>query len=189
MNELENEYLEWMYRLVYDKKLYKGRSFKKLLNHLHSIDFYYINPMDFNRYDDGINLRYRFGFLRDYTDSYINKNLNIGECSLLEMMVALALRCEESIMSDPVLGDRTYEWFYMMLTNLNLENHYDSKFDLELVDSIIFRMLDRQYEQSGIGGLFYTKNRNNPFDFRKIEIWQQMCLQLSDEFVFNNGEW
>lgn len=38
----------------------------KLLRHLHNIDFQYMLPMDGNRAEDGIDLRYRFGYEKEY---------------------------------------------------------------------------------------------------------------------------
>lgn len=60
--ELNNEYFEWMCQLVYDERYTRRLSYQKLLNHLHNIDFQYSLPMDGNRAEDGIDLRYRFGY-------------------------------------------------------------------------------------------------------------------------------
>lgn len=60
--ELNNEYFEWMCQLVYDERYIRRLSYQKLLNHLHNIDFQYSLPMDGNRAEDGIDLRYRFGY-------------------------------------------------------------------------------------------------------------------------------
>jgi hypothetical protein len=149
-------------------------SYRKLLQYLHNIDFRYSIPKDRNRAEDGIVLRYRF------IDEYVTvecPKLNLNEpCSVLEMMVALAIRCEESIMDDPTIGDRTGQWFWGMIKNLGLATMKDEKFDSEYVYDVITRFLDREYEPDGRGGLFTVKNCE--YDLRTVEIWYQLCYYL-----------
>lgn len=45
------------------------------------------------------------------------------------MMIALAQRCEESIMDDPEAGNRTGVWFWAMISNLSLDCMSDDDFD------------------------------------------------------------
>jgi len=77
-------------------------SYQKLLRHLHNIDFQYMLPMDGNRAEDGIDLRYRFGYEKEYEGSTIASYLDNSPCSVLEMLIALAFRCEEHIMTDRI---------------------------------------------------------------------------------------
>ena len=42
----------------------------------------------------------------------ISAYLDNKTCSVLEMMIALAIRCEEHIMDDPDVGNRTGQWFW-----------------------------------------------------------------------------
>ena len=111
------------------------------------------------------------------TGEYINRN---APCSVLEMMVALAIRCEETIMDNPAYGDRTAQWFWGMIRTLGLYSMTDDRFDQEYVDMVIDRFLNRDYEPNGEGGLF--KINNCKYDLRKIEIWYQLCWYL-DRFV------
>lgn len=181
-NELNNEYFEWMYKLVCNEKKYRKLSYRKLLSHLHNIEFTYILDMDSNRAEDGIDLRFRFGYEHNYTRSKIDKYLDTGPCSVLEMMVALAMRCEENIMDDPEMGDRLGQWFWYMISSLGLYSMNDSRFDKKYVDNIIATFLNREYRENGDGGLFIIKNPK--YDLRKAEIWYQMCWYL-DEFLSN----
>lgn len=142
--------------------------------HLHNTEFRFTISRDENRADDGISLRYRFSL--DYNgvdnaDDYIS-----GPCSVLEMMVALAIRCEENIMDDPRVGDRTGQWFWGMIGNLGLSAMDDIRFDKALVDDIIDKFLNREYEADGRGGLFRIKHCDH--DLRKVEIWYQLCWFL-----------
>ena len=99
-------------------------------------------------------------------------------CSVLEMLIALAMRCEEHIMDDPDIGNRTGQWFWSMITNLGLGSMTDAKFDRVKINHVILIFLDRKYKPNGEGGLFTV--RNCPRDLRTIEIWYQMCWYLDD---------
>lgn len=177
--DLNNEYFEWMYRLVYSHRRYSAKtSYRKLLGYLHSVNFDYILTMDGNRAEDGINLRYRFGYERSYDDPMIASYLDDRPCSVLEMMIALSIRCEEHIMGDPDIGDRTGLWFWLMIDNLKLEEMTDIHFDLEYVEEVVLTFLNREYKRNGEGGLFTVENCRQ--DLRSMEIWYQMCWYLDN---------
>lgn len=173
-NELIHEYFEWMYNLVCEKS--PRGSFRKLLSRLHDIEFIYIHPMDGNRAEDGIDLRYRFGYERNYPDYMIATYLDNKPCSVLEMLIALDIRCEEHITFDPDAGDTFGKLFWVMLENLGLDDMTDRNFDLDQVDKIIDICLNREYERNGEGGLFVVDDRG--YDMRSVEIWYQMMRYL-----------
>ncbi len=177
-NELNNEYFEWMYQLVCNEKYSKRLSYRKLLSHLHSIEFIYIIGMDSNRAEDGIDLRYRFGYERQYERLIITTYLDNQSCSILEMLTALAIRCEEHIMDDPDVGNRTGQWFWNMIVNLGLGSMNDAKYNKDYVDGVISRFMNREYKRNGEGGLFTVENCKH--DLRTAEIWYQMCWHLDD---------
>jgi hypothetical protein len=132
--------------------------------------------MDGNRAEDGINLRYRFGYEKGYEDCQIASCLDTKPCSVLEMLVALAMRCEEHIMDDPALGNRLGKWFWSMIENLGLSSMSDRKFNRSFTAGVVKRFLNREYDPDGKGGLFIIKNRK--IDLRREEIWYQMCWYL-----------
>jgi hypothetical protein len=179
--ELNREYFEWMRQLVYDEKYSKRLSYRKLLSHLHDIEFIYIIGLDGNRAEDGIDLRYRFGYERGYDDPMIATYLDDRPCGVLEMLVALAMRCEEHIMADPDVDDRTGRWFWGMIVNLGLGSMYDAKFDKKYTDGVILKFLNREYERNGEGGLFTVEHCG--YDLRNVEIWYQMCWSLGGVLV------
>ena len=148
-------------------------SFNKLLGRLHDIEFIYLITMDENRAESGMDLRWRFAY--ENRLSTVPSCLD-GPCSVLEMMVALAIDCE-SIMDDTRYGDRTGQWFWGMIANLGLGSMTDNNFDPEYVDEVVDRFLYREYEYNGKGGLF--KIRNPDQDLREVEIWHQLCWYLN----------
>ena len=172
-DRMNDEYFEWLCDLVDSRRFSKHVSYRKLLMHLHNIEFTWFIPRDDNRADDGIQLRRRFALARNDMSviDYIS-----GPCSVLEMMVALAVRCEETIMDDTLMGDRTGQWFWGMINNLGLSSMKDSKFDRDFVDDAIARLLNREYEPDGKGGLFTVRHCTH--DMRTVEIWCQLSWYL-----------
>lgn len=136
--------------------------------------------MDENRYADGINLRYRFGDDNRVSQAEIATYLDTRPCSVLEMMLALAIRCEESIMSDPEIGDRTGQWFWNMIVSLHLGTMNDRRFDLAYTQQAVARFLNRAYKPNGEGGLFTLEHCR--YDLREVEIWYQAMWYLDTYF-------
>lgn len=174
MSSNECSYREWLYDIVCKDLFSKNLSYNKLLSYLSHREFTVIIPKDMNRVKDGVDLRLRY---QRITGEYINRD---KPCSILEMMIALAIRCEESIMDNPAYGDRTTQWFWNMIKNLGLYSMTDNRFDIEYVSSVVDRFLNREYAPNGEGGLFRIKNCK--YDLRDVEIWYQLCWYL-DRFV------
>lgn len=174
--EVESNYFEWLYKLVCGHKHSKNISYRKLLEYFHEVEFRYILPKDENREIDGENLRYTFA-KKYYNPNNIDLVIDMlsRPCSVLEMMIALAIRCED-IMDDPSIGDRTNQWFWKMVVNLGLGGMYDSNFNKQLVEDSVNTFLKREYKPNGDGSLF--KIRNTTRDLRKFEIWIQMLWYL-----------
>lgn len=173
INEL---YFTWLYDMMCNKRYARGISYFKLFEYLYDREFVWSIPRDENRAVDGIDLRYRFAYgnkdIED-VDLYLT-----GPCSVLEMIVALAIRCEETIMTDPSMGDRTAQWFWGMVTNLGLGSMSDDDFDEQYVDYVITTFLNRDYQPNGKGGLFTV--RNSEEDLRDVEIFYQLCWYLNN---------
>lgn len=176
-NELNNIYFDWLCDIVCEDRFSDETSFAKLLSYLHSVEFTYLLPMDKNWASHGIDLRYRFAIAEFPTvpaDDILDDLA--GPCSILEMMVALALRCEECIMDDPAYGNRTGKWFWGMIVNLGLGGMYDQRFDIYYAEEVIERFLNRDYEPNGKGGLFTIEDCDR--DLRDVEIWHQLLWYL-----------
>lgn len=165
--ETENAYFEWLIDHVCGGRYAQLLRYRRLLLWLHKTEFIYSNPFDSNRVDDAVAFRKRFGYQG-----------NEYSCSILEMMVALAVRCEEHIMGSQDIGDRTGEWFWGMIYNLGLDGMDNANFDPEYVDIVTSRLLHRRYKRNGEGGLFTVNSR--PEDMRTVDIWYQMAWYLAE---------
>lgn len=173
--DIRKKYFDWMVSKIQNKS---SMAYRDLLIKLDSIQFTYIIPLDANRYEDGISLRYRFGQDCNVPPQIVANEIDIRPCSVLEMMIALALRCEEDIMDDWEVGNRTGQWFWAMISSLGLEEMKGSWFDGQYVDSVIERLLNRQFKPNGRGGLFTLQNP--PQDLRTVEFWYQAMWYLSE---------
>lgn len=191
--EIAEAYFEWLYSLVGSQTRMYG-CYKNLMLCFYSHDFYWSIPMDVNRESDGLDLRSRF------CDLY---GLDIGEievvfdkpCSVLEMMVALARRIEDTLMWDPIKGDQTYRWFWDMVHNLGLvdenggedgvfsDKNWNHNCEV-LAHHLIGKFLNRDYEPNGQGGLFPLKDTSFP-DQTGIEIWYEMQYYYSEKLSFD----
>ena len=174
-NNVTIDYFDWMYNLVCRNRYSENISFNKLFSYLNDTKFTYSIRMDLNRAKDGTELRRRYA--NEFKIANIYDRI-CGPCSVLEMMIALAIRCEETIMDDENFGDRTDQWFWEMMKNLGLGHMDDDEFDEEYVSDVIARFLNLDYEPDGRGGLFFV--RNCDIDLRDVEIWIQMLWYLDN---------
>lgn len=171
--KVRKEYFEWMYDLVCDGRFADSITYRRLFELLHNTEFVYFIPHDENRAEDGISMRYHYCVSHECEDLewYLD-----GPCSILEMMIALAIR-EEHIMSDPDKGDRTAQWFWSMISSLGLSGMTDYNFDEEFVNDSVAKFLNREYSPDGKGGLFTIRKWKR--DARTAEIWHQLLAYLN----------
>lgn len=184
-NQIDNinvEYLDWLKCFVVQEDFYTQK-YDKLFDLLHDIDFVYCIPMDENREQDGIDLRKQFIDEHNYKE----ENLIALEkpCSVLEMMVALSIRCEENFAWDPYeYGDRTGVWFWKMICNMGLTGHIDDEtFDSAFVERKVSKCLERNYQSNGRGGFFMIPHCKE--DLRDVDIWKQALWYL-DTVLFED---
>ena len=171
---MRDDYFDWLYDLAMDG----NDDYRYLCAFLHGTEFTYMLPMDDNRYEDGISMRYRYGYECDIPNYRIASELDQRPCSVFEMMVALALRMEEDIMGKKD-SDRTHEWFGEMLESLGLSHMTDDRFDEGEAERKINIFLDRKYQRDGKGGLF-TISDAPVANLQNVEIWYQAMWYLND---------
>jgi len=178
-DQIRNEYFDWLYDYICKDRANENISYKKLLMFLHSTEFIFTIDRDDNRFEDGVYFRQRFAkFKEDQGYDYYNILYNLdGPCSVLEMMVALATRCEEDIMDDPRYGNRTKQWFWLMIKNMGLSMMTDIAYNKDYVETTIYNFLNRNYKPDGRGGLFYIPGCEE--DLRNVEIWAQLCWYIN----------
>lgn len=163
---IRTDYFEYLCLLVGKNQ---SEPYSLLLERLFSIGFYSMVPNDDNRGVDGEQLR----------DQYIDamgssaRPLSFPKfsCSVFEMMIGLAKRMEFE------LGGGKYEkkasyWFWVLIDNLRLGWCKNDIYSMSEVDFVIDRMLSREYNRNGEGGLFPLNHSKK--DQRKVEIWYQM---------------
>lgn len=179
-DEIKNGYFEWILCRVGTKDR-DPAGYSELLRYLDSVGYIYTIPMDGNRADDGICLRYRYGSENGISPAVISSVLDIRDCSMLEMAAALAIRCEEDVMYDPQIGDRTGIWFWIMIDSLGLGEMTDGHFNREAADGIILAFLEHRYEPNGQGSLFRIteEGTGGSSDLRRMELWNQMGVFLT----------
>lgn len=187
MNNLFNkDYFEWLCNIVGG---FETHYF--LLKRLFSREFYYEIAKDGNRAFDGIQLREIYNNQLGYLDfamqivNGVRVDANIdGVCTVLEMLVALSIRCEHDIMYDPDEGDRTKLWFWTMLENLDIAKYDNESWNQEAFDDVNHKidiLLDRTYKRNGQGGLFPLNSKHTK-DQRKTELWYQMNTWLIENY-------
>lgn len=178
--DVSNLYLKFLFDVIRDQNGWRVMTHKKLIEHLHHTLFIVANPNDQPRENDGIDLRWRFawecGHMGD--DLIYIPWFNEEHCTILEMMVALALRADENFTRKSNY-ETTVSWiFWSMVQNMGLLGETDNMYDYENVDFCLDRFNNRMYEPNGHGGLFMFPNTTE--DIRNVEIWYQLCRWINE---------
>lgn len=178
---MDNDYFRWLCEEVSADD--EQRPYIYLMRELFETEFSdetaVLIPHDHNRIEDGLELRKRYS---EEARSRNENNLG-GNCSLLEMIIALAKRIEDSF------GKYDYiSWFWEMIGNLELMDFDDynpvwiSVYEYpDKVWDTIDTLLDRTYTKNGDGSLFPMNHAKR--DMRKTEIWYQMSNYLVERYM------
>lgn len=169
-------YYDWLVRIVSAGRFHRD-NYTKLLFALYSTEFYWTVKRDINRAKDGLDLREQYEI---ETGLYCDE---AGSCTVLEMLIALAIRCENEIMyaynSD--LEDQTSRWFWMMVDNIGLGIYDDfCDFDSYEIDDILTRFMDRKYGSRFEFCPFPVENFVPGFE--KMELVYQMNYYMKENF-------
>lgn len=174
---MRDAYYEWMLDKIGGARK-DGRSYKMMLSCLRDAEYTYIVPMDANRYEDGIDLRYRFAYEKGLNQAEV-LDADLYPCSIFEMLLAIALRVEDNIMSDTEYGNRTSIWFWEFIRNLGLLQADDIHFDNGYVSSVLRGFLNREYEADGHGSIVRISDPRK--DCRPAELWMQVMWYFNEK--------
>ena len=170
----ENDYYSWLKSKIDDAD-FNPSHYELLLSRLYHTEFTWTFEDDQARASDGMALRERYAKETSQDPLTVRMWLNFP-CTMLEMMIALASRCENQLMEDLFVGNRTGRWFKVMITSLGLAWEYDDLYNESYVTYILNSFLDHDYGRNGDGGLFKIDNAN--VNLREMGIWYQMNLYL-----------
>ena len=115
--------------------------------------YYYVNPIDSSAYESGLGIRTEA--IMDGVDILSIPN---GEPSVLEVLIALCKKIDQSLMYNEDVGDRTPRWFDDIMTVLNFKKQ----------DGNIDRQIDRFLE----GKAQITKRMR--FEPHEKTLWEQV---------------
>lgn len=169
---IDDNYFEWLYGKIGSvRNRNPSRSYWELAKQLYSKEFVWSIPNDDNREGDGKDLRVEFMYETQLED--VEPDWLALECSVLEMLIALA---ERAAFED---SSETMEWFWIFLSNLGLRDITDDNYNDDTyvyIEDAIDRVLNRTYKRNGDGGLFPLRHAKQ--DQRKVELWYQMSAYL-----------
>lgn len=176
MEELWDDYLLFLiWRCNLQEKEING--LELVLEVLHNTEFTYVLNRDGNRFDDGMELRNDYEIpcsCRKYIDEFMNR-----PCSVLEMLMALAIRVDNEIIGDPA-EEHPERFFMEMIENLGLLRYRNYKFKMNEVTKIIQLWMHRRFHKDGVGSPFPVKYSR--IDQRDFEIWDQMNTYISENY-------
>jgi len=139
---------------------------------LHDIEWRSTVPRDRNREEDAIFWRQMY---LDRSGGVTSRIWETATPSVLEVLAALVDRME---IVDP--SERSFELrFDEILDNAGLFRYTEDNLtddDVSEILSIVNKILDRQFDYSGLGGWFPL--REAPCDQRSEELWYQMMAYL-----------
>lgn len=165
-----------------------GENYSKLIRHLHSRPFTYLIDKDSNRYEDGVNLRYRyFDSLNNLHIKTDNTTFNGIPCSVLEMLCAFAERIDDEYIGEP---DEYHPeiMFWHFMKNLDILYMTDKCYDKEMVDTHLDIWLNREFSRRGYGSIFELPHGLRCDDQRTVEMALQMTAYISHVDVVKKFE-
>ena len=171
MRSTNDPYFDWLCITI------NNRNYKELARALHNAEFRAKFPADQNRGMDGMRLRVIFMERHGEYGSATNR----GPCTMLEFLIGIA-RHMSFLMNGNACDHRTAFYFWTLIRNLGLdkltdENWYRLNGEFYVEDAVD-RVINRQYEYNGSGGLFPLRYPKE--DQRGIEFWYQMHAWLGE---------
>lgn len=172
------EYRKWLL----SRCRFYDLNYERLTTFLHNRKFTYSIYMDQNREMDGTIQRDYFLSEKGYfnqDDPEIVRFLN-NPCSVLEMLVGLAIRMDNDWVGNP-LDPTPDRCFVIFLDNLGIFEN-DMAFDKrrKRIESAVNKWLNRSFTFNGYGSIFPLKQNEFDEDQRSQEIWHQMMAYIKE---------
>jgi len=179
---IRNDYFDWLLNFNIGGD---SRKYISLCTILHQKIFRWFVHNDDNRCEDGIALRYEFINTLGLDENHLEvKYFLAGNCTVLELLVALAKRINDYMYDLNPNHDDTAKWFFEMLTNLRVIKFKGtslSGMDEVEIDDILENFMDRTYDYYGTGSLFPIEKRPKK-DMSTVEIWYQLMEYLNQKY-------
>lgn len=174
---IDVKYYQWLTEWAKTLCSPYGGPYDELMHDLYICPFEAYVAGDENRIEDVYRLHELFASENSIPKNEVDRAVSNLPVSLLEVMLAMAYRCENDIMGDGET-DRLSAWFFDMLCCAELDDMTDDNYDPVYVEFVLERIIGRTYEKNGRGGLFIVNRPTR--DLRKTELWYQMCWHLSE---------
>ena len=180
-------YIEWLESFTIDDRIPKEyqTTYHHLINKLWSINYIPSIGNDVDRATDGLELRSRYYdiYMRESgltarNDVVDNVVSIFGECTLLEMLIALSMNMYD-IMQDMDIYNSVSRWFWELLKNAKIDRLDDSSWD-DLTDSQYVEDIVKDIMELKENG--YTRGWFDLDIWTSVEIWYQMHKYLSRYF-------
>lgn len=178
IQKLDEQYLNWLYRLVerppnpFDEV---DEGYWRLMWSLYTIPFDVVVYQDRNRAMDATGFRETFLESPDIPDDLAPSEWLDMDPSLLEVIVSLANRMQFLTNIDIA------ECFWELMTNAGFDRYDDGAFEGSDVEMIASTIIFRWYERDGKGGLFPLTTADE--DQRKVELLYQMYDYISENML------
>ena len=176
------DYFVWLCELVSVDGRYTDVSYWRLARELFDLLYFCDNDYDESRAMDGLALR-RYYIDSGGTDPYE------GECTVLEVLIALARRIENTL--DELDGEsRIAMYFWEMIENLELGNLSDFAFEedsrrangyMRRIDRKITNWMEHHISYNGAGGPFPL--RNPKCNQAYVDLWYQACAYIDEHYI------
>ena len=139
-------------------------AFDDILYPMYKTPFIAYVPRDDSRVSDGLALRRRY-----------KGPIDILECSVLEVVIALAIRMENEYIGDPSIN-QIKSTFIRLIDNLGLIKNKNNIYER------LNMFVKRAYAPNGVGGLFPLKRTLR--DQRDVDLWGQMNEWISENYIY-----
>ena len=163
-------YIHWVLKDKLKLTDKEAKHYSYLVRSLTNVEFVWRHPMDENRAIDGLDLRSDFEY---ETGEYLDNSSGLmAHCTFFEMLAALAIRCENQLMRNLSIGDRTSKWFFEFLDNLGLLN---DKLSTDDIKGILEDFMDGDLD------MFPLKNKG--IVQKNEQIWKQLSAYINENYI------